>query len=105
MEGIIILLIPLFEKLIEACMERREARRGFDVVAGLRKPGRRERAALWITVWRNRRELGLREKGFSVREVAEYSFNRLCMASDDQVVMLASGDSAELVESMQAEAN
>ncbi len=105
MEGILILLMPFIEKFVEKCMERWEERRGFDVVAGLRKPRRRERAAMWLIVWRNRKELGLKEKGFTVREVAAYGIQRLQAASDDQILMLASGESDELVVSIQAGTN
>ncbi len=103
MDGILILLFPLFEKFLEKCMERWESRRGFDVVKGLRKPRRRERAGIWLVVWRNRKELGLKAKGYSVREVAEYCYNRLCVASDEHILMLASGDSKGLAESVRAE--
>ena len=103
MEGILILLLPFAKEFLEACMKRWEERRGFDTIKGLRKPRRREKAAIWLMVWRNRRKLGLKEQGFTVREVAEYSFNRLCVASDDQILMLASGDTTELAESMLAE--
>ena len=103
MEGILILLLPFAKEFFEACMKRWEERRGFDVVKGLRKPKRREKAAMWFIVWRNRKKLGLKKKGFTVKEVAQYSFDRLCGASDDQILMFISGETAELVESMVAE--
>ena len=103
MEAIIILLIPLFQEWIKQCQNRNTD--PLQVIAGLRKPGLRERFGIFLVVFRNRKALGLKGRGFKVKDVVNASYTRLCNASDDQILMLATDDTAELVESMVAEAN